>query len=142
MSSMPLQGKISLLTCFLKENWFIRRKPFSSAITAVINKAVLLQSKGNCTQYPVISHNGKEYEECIYIRVSESLCCTAEINTLSDQLYFNKYLKKGEPEDSFIGTISIRHCAVYLFSKAVRTWELSFNQFFFLSSCNCFRMLC
>ena len=34
-------------------------------------------------QYPVINHNGKEYEkEYIYICITESLCCTAEINTL------------------------------------------------------------
>ena len=33
-------------------------------------------------QYPVIKHDGKEYEEeCICI--TESLCYTAEINTMS-----------------------------------------------------------
>ena len=32
-----------------------------------INK-VLLDSTGNCTQYPVLNHNGKEYEkECIHM---------------------------------------------------------------------------
>ena len=32
-----------------------------------INNKVLLYSTGNYTQYPVINHNGKEYEkECIY----------------------------------------------------------------------------
>ena len=32
-----------------------------------INK-VLLQSTGNCIPYPVINHDGKEYEkECIYV---------------------------------------------------------------------------
>ena len=40
----------------------------------------------NCGPYPVINHNGKEYEkEClslyIYICITESLCCTVEINT-------------------------------------------------------------
>ena len=50
-----------------------------------INK-VLLYSMGNYVQYPVINHNRKEYEkECIYIYVcvcvTESLCCTSEINT-------------------------------------------------------------
>ena len=45
-----------------------------------INNKFLLYSTGNYIQYPVINHNGKEYEkECIYI--TESLCCTAEINT-------------------------------------------------------------
>ena len=32
---------------------------------------VLLYSTGNYTQYPVINHNGKEYEkECVYILCS------------------------------------------------------------------------
>ena len=35
-----------------------------------INNKVLLNSIGNNIQYPVINHNGKEYEkECIYIYV-------------------------------------------------------------------------
>ena len=42
-----------------------------------INNKVLLYSTGNYIQYPVINHNGKEYEkECIYIGITESLCCT------------------------------------------------------------------
>ena len=33
-----------------------------------INNKVLLYSPGNYIQYPVINHNGKEYEkECIYV---------------------------------------------------------------------------
>ena len=40
-----------------------------------VNK-VLLYSTGNYIQYPVINHNGKEY-----ICITESLCCTVEINT-------------------------------------------------------------
>ena len=48
-----------------------------------INK-VLLYSTGNYIQYPVIFQNGKEYEkEYIYICITESLCCTAEIDTTS-----------------------------------------------------------
>ena len=44
----------------------------------------LLYSTEDYIQYPVIKHNGKEYEKacvCIYIYVykAESLCCTAEI---------------------------------------------------------------
>ena len=32
--------------------------------------------------YPVINHNGKEYEkEYVYMCITESLCCTAETNT-------------------------------------------------------------
>ena len=53
-------------------------------------------STGNYTEYPVINHKGKEYErECVYIYIyiyiymTESLCCTAEINIVN-QLYFNK----------------------------------------------------
>ena len=33
-----------------------------------INNKVLLYSTGNYIQYPVINHNGKEYEkECVYM---------------------------------------------------------------------------
>ena len=51
-----------------------------------INNKVLLYSTGNYIQYPVINHNGKEYEKeyiyiYIYIYITESLCCTAEINS-------------------------------------------------------------
>ena len=48
--------------------------------TKCINNKVLLSSTGNYTQYPVINHNGKEYEK-EYIYITDSLCCTAEINT-------------------------------------------------------------
>ena len=35
-----------------------------------INNKVLLYSTGNYSQYPVINHNGKEYEkECVYIYI-------------------------------------------------------------------------
>ena len=53
----------------------------------------LLYSTGDYIQYPVIKHNGKEYEKAcvcvytyiyiyinIYVYKAESLCCTAEIN--------------------------------------------------------------
>ena len=42
---------------------------------------VLLHSTGNCIQYPKINHNGKEYKKNVHTCVTESLCCTAEINT-------------------------------------------------------------
>ena len=46
------------------------------------NNKVLLYSTGNYIQYPVINCNRKEYEkEYIYICITESLGCTAEINT-------------------------------------------------------------
>ena len=47
-----------------------------------INNKVLLYSTGNHIHYPVINRNAKEYEkQCIYIYITESLCCIAEINT-------------------------------------------------------------
>ena len=53
-----------------------------------INNKVLLYSTGNYIQYPVMKHNGKEYEKgCIYTYIHtyickmKPLCCTAEINT-------------------------------------------------------------
>ena len=41
-----------------------------------INKA-LLDSTGNYIQYPMINHNGREYEKEY---ITESLCYVAEIN--------------------------------------------------------------
>ena len=55
-----------------------------------INNKVLLYSRGNYIHYPVMNHNGKEYEKeyiciymyvCVYIQKTESLCCTPEMNT-------------------------------------------------------------
>ena len=47
-----------------------------------INSKVLWYSTGNYIQYPIINHKGKEYEkEYIYICITESLCCTPEMNT-------------------------------------------------------------
>ena len=37
-------------------------------------------SQTSCIQYPVINHDGKEYEK-IYTCVAESLPCTADIST-------------------------------------------------------------
>ena len=42
---------------------------------------ILLNSTENSIQYPVINHNGKESEKNVYIHITESLRCTAEINT-------------------------------------------------------------
>ena len=55
-----------------------------------INNKVPLYSTGNYIQYPMINHNGKGYEK-EYICITESLCCTAEINTT---LYINYTLIK------------------------------------------------
>ena len=46
-----------------------------------INSKVLLHSTGNYIQYPMINRNGKEYLKYVYIYITESLCCTAVINT-------------------------------------------------------------
>ena len=47
-----------------------------------INNKVLLSSTENYIQYPMINHNGKEYlKKNVHICITESLCCTAEINT-------------------------------------------------------------
>ena len=51
-----------------------------------INNKVLLYSTGNYIQYPMINHSQKEYEKNVYICITESLCCIAEMNTT---LYIN-----------------------------------------------------
>ena len=45
-----------------------------------INNKALLCKTGNYNQYPEINHSGKEFEK-EHIYISESLCCTAQINT-------------------------------------------------------------
>ena len=45
-----------------------------------INNKVLLYSTWIYIQYPVINHNGKEYEK-EYIYISDSLFCSPETNT-------------------------------------------------------------
>ena len=50
--------------------------------TEWINNKVLLYGAQNYIQYPMISHNGKENKkECMHICITESLCCTAVVNT-------------------------------------------------------------
>ena len=52
-----------------------------------MNNKVLLYSGGNYIQYPVINHNGKEYEkDYMQLCITESLFYTVEINTT---LYIN-----------------------------------------------------
>ena len=51
--------------------------------TEWINNKVLLYSTGNYIQYPVINHKGKEIKKNVYMCITESLCCRAEINTTS-----------------------------------------------------------
>ena len=46
-----------------------------------INNKVLPQRTANYVQYPLIKRNGKEHEkQCIYISITDSLCCTTEVN--------------------------------------------------------------
>ena len=48
-----------------------------------ISNKLLLCSTGNYIQCPGVNHNGKEYERGqIYTCITESLSCTAVINTL------------------------------------------------------------
>ena len=57
-----------------------------------INNKVLLDSTGNCIQYPVINHNGKEYEkECIYMYNKITLLYRKQHNIVN-QLDFSKKL--------------------------------------------------
>ena len=56
-----------------------------------INRKVLLYNTGNCIQHPVINLNRKEYEK-IYLYITESLCCTEEINATletNNNFFFN-----------------------------------------------------
>ena len=46
-----------------------------------INYKILVYSTGNYIPYPVINHNGKEYEKAC-ICITYTLCCTAVINIL------------------------------------------------------------
>ena len=48
-----------------------------------INNKVLLYSTGNYTQSPGKNHNRKELfkKKNVYMCITESLCCTAEIST-------------------------------------------------------------
>ena len=55
-----------------------------------INNKVLLDSTGNYIQYPVITIMEKNMKNSIHIYITELLCCTAEINDIVNQLYFNK----------------------------------------------------
>ena len=76
------KGKCSLSIGWLKV-YRIKGAEFRCKLLYIewINNKVPLPSTGNYIQCPVINHNGKEYEkECICI--TESLCCTAETNTL------------------------------------------------------------
>ena len=66
-------------------HWEIRVSRCKLVYIEWINNKVLLYSTGNYIQYLVINYNGREYEKVYiytYIYITESLCCTAEINTI------------------------------------------------------------
>ena len=44
----------------------------------------LLYCTGNYIRYPIVNHNGKYEEECIYTYISESFCSTAINNIKLD----------------------------------------------------------
>ena len=50
----------------------------------------MLYSTGKSTQCSVITYMGMD----VCVRVAESLCYTADISNIVNQLYFNKPLKK------------------------------------------------
>ena len=56
-----------------------------------ISNKVLLYSTENYIQYPLINHNGKEYEKTMCMYITESLSCTSRnLYNIVNQLYFNK----------------------------------------------------
>ena len=59
--------------------------------TRCLNNKVLLWSPGNCVQYPVMNHSGKEYEkECICMDKWITLLHSRNEHDIVNQLYFNK----------------------------------------------------
>ena len=48
----------------------------------ICNNNILLYSIENYIRYLIINHNGKEYKKRTYLHITESLCCTAVMNTL------------------------------------------------------------
>ena len=48
--------------------------------TRWINNKVLLYNSENYIQYPLIIHNGEEFEKNVSICITQSLCPTAEVN--------------------------------------------------------------
>ena len=78
-----------------------------------INNKVLLCGTGNNTQYPVIKHKEKNIYIYIYICITESLCCTVEINIVN-----KPYLSKNNNYNLVF---------VCVFLPLIRTIHLSLN---------------
>ena len=66
-----------------------------------IKNKVSLYSTGNYTQYAVINHNGKEYENIyVCICIIDSLCYIADINTkFVSQILQQYFLKEGSDRE-------------------------------------------
>ena len=92
-----------------------------------INKKVLLCTTGICIWCPVIiNHNGKRVHVCI----TESLCYTAEINTVINQLYVNRRIfYKLSAEISLLG-IHLEKCKPMFTTKHVQ--QCSEQHYFYL----------
>ena len=70
-----------------------------------INNEVLLYSTRSYSQYPVINHDGKEYEtECIYMYNWITLLYCRNQHNIVNQLYFNKINFKIGEFNTFIYT--------------------------------------
>ena len=72
-----------MLNCEAKFTTQKVHSPCKLLYTGWIDNKVRLYSTGNCIEYPVIKHNGKEQKKSVYryICVTESVCCIAEMNT-------------------------------------------------------------
>ena len=62
---------------WIKKIWPIYAMEYYSAI----KKNEIMPFAANYIQYRVINHNEKNMKKNVYICITESLCCTAEINT-------------------------------------------------------------
>ena len=75
------------------KNWECGNSRHKALYKGWINNKVPLYSIRNYIQYPVMNHNGKEYEKGhthTHIYITESLCYTAKIkHDIVNQLYFN-----------------------------------------------------
>ena len=55
-----------------------------------INNKILLYSKGNCIQYPMINHREKNIKKRIHMYNGVSLLYSRNEHNVVNQLYFNK----------------------------------------------------
>ena len=62
------------------KDWEFGISRFTLSYIGWINNKIQLYGTGNCSQYLVTNHNGKEYEK-EYVYITDSICCTEENNT-------------------------------------------------------------